>query len=414
MSAKKPYVFISYSHSDAGPATTFSTRLARAGIPHFRDTEAIEWGESIPERVHDALERATHLVVLISPGSEQSQWVAYEMGYARGRGVTLIPYLLHPKMQVPGFVANIRYVQTRSDEIKFIASLKTMLSKAAKIGKTPTVDHSARRSKPGSGGVLKEGLKQIRSEHPQVQQDGLDSLVELKASTELMGLLGHREPRVRAVAAQGLARLKHREAIPYLVDGLRSREGKTTDPIIPGAEDALAHFGADALDGILTRLPDGLSRSNGGERWTKALASTVDRQTVSVLLKRTVETHRQVFLQAALQSGLRLTRRELEPAIRACALKYDNRRYHDDVSGWLVDSPAARLAWVRGLLQRWIEKDALYVAPDERFWWTTERLAKRCITIEAISPSKLKQLATKVPNQELGKALADAATNVST
>jgi hypothetical protein len=107
---RQPYVFISYSHADATSAEQFSLRLQQARIPHFRDTEAIEWGESIPERVHSALEKATHLVVLISPGSEKSQWVAYEMGYARGRQVTLVPYLLHPRMTVPGFIANLRYL----------------------------------------------------------------------------------------------------------------------------------------------------------------------------------------------------------------------------------------------------------------------------------------------------------------
>ena len=64
---KPPFVFISYSHVDAGFADGFSRRLEEADIPYFRDVKAIGWGEDISERVHQALEQATHLVVLLSP-----------------------------------------------------------------------------------------------------------------------------------------------------------------------------------------------------------------------------------------------------------------------------------------------------------------------------------------------------------
>lgn len=122
------YIFISYSHSDSEFVSKFSDRLYEAGIPHFRDTKSIKWGESIPKRIHQELEKATHLVICISPGSEQSQWVAYEMGYAKGKKVTLVPYLLHPKMKVPGFIEDIKYLSTIDEETQFIKSISSKLS----------------------------------------------------------------------------------------------------------------------------------------------------------------------------------------------------------------------------------------------------------------------------------------------
>lgn len=121
------FVFISYSHSDKPFVLKFASRLRKAEIGFFMDTENIAWGEEIPKIVKEALVRATHLVVMISPGSEQSAWVSYEVGYAHGREVILIPYLLHPAMKVPGFLANIRYV-TRKEESGLIESLQTFRS----------------------------------------------------------------------------------------------------------------------------------------------------------------------------------------------------------------------------------------------------------------------------------------------
>jgi transcriptional regulator with XRE-family HTH domain len=131
LKAKSTFVFISYSHTDAEFANGFAERLRKAGIPHFRDVKSIAWGEDISERVHQALEESSHLVVLISPASAQSQWVPYEMGYAKGRNVVLIPYLLHPSMPLPSFIASRRYLSSPDEEGVFIASLQEDMKRFA-------------------------------------------------------------------------------------------------------------------------------------------------------------------------------------------------------------------------------------------------------------------------------------------
>lgn len=140
MPEKEPFLFISYSHTDKEFAVNFSKRLTRAGIKHFRDVASIRWGESIPRRVREGLESATHLVVLISPGSAESQWVAYEMGYAHGRNVDLVPYLLHPSMKIPGFIANLRCMVTRKDEADFINSIKDIIANSVATTKQSSND----------------------------------------------------------------------------------------------------------------------------------------------------------------------------------------------------------------------------------------------------------------------------------
>lgn len=149
-----PFVFISYSHADEKFATEFSARLKKAGLQHFIDRRSILWGDDIPDQVHRALERATHLVVLISPGSERSQWVAYEMGFARGKKVKIVPYLLHPSMQMPGFISSIKYLQDAKDETEFLSALRrkrqaTSIKRPAGVNSQPGLP-AANDQKPES------------------------------------------------------------------------------------------------------------------------------------------------------------------------------------------------------------------------------------------------------------------------
>ena len=119
------YVFIAYSHDDQEFALRFAQRLAWESIPHFIDVLSIPWGDEIPEHIHRALERATHMVVLISPGSEQSAWVSYEVGFAKARGIHLIPYLLHPSSEPPGFLKDNLYLKGRDQEPSVFATFKS-------------------------------------------------------------------------------------------------------------------------------------------------------------------------------------------------------------------------------------------------------------------------------------------------
>jgi hypothetical protein len=249
---RQPYVFISYSHDDADFAEGFSTRLQQARIPHFRDTDAIEWGESIPERVHSALERATHLVVLISPGSEKSQWVAYEMGYARGRQVTLVPYLLHPRMTVPGFIANLRYLRTGSpDETQFIASLRRMLQKAKRLqGQMSERDKKGKAAQSSSETDDKKLLiKLVCSTNPAKQEQAMEPVMRLgkEALSVLHELIGHRRLDVTITAYKLLGEITHESSLPYLQAGLypRRTSSKLRFPTAEYAANALLWYSTD-------------------------------------------------------------------------------------------------------------------------------------------------------------------------
>lgn len=416
ISRNTPYVFISYSHDDSSFAASLSARLHRTNIPHFRDIQAIEWGEHIPHRIHAALERATHLIILVSPGSERSQWVSYETGYARGRGVILVPYLLHPRMTVPSFLANIRYLHSRSDEAKFLKSLQTTIRRIQNSKKRSAKSQIDNSQEPKS--EVKEALAKIRSMHPQIRKDGVDVLVQHKAESTLLELIGHRDANVRSSAALALAMLKSKKALRYLIIGL-GHTGKTVrNPIIPDVENFLAHYDEHAFGLLLQEFPKkGDSNTEGYHwyrekyRWITALANTVDESTARQLLQRTIETGVDCYLEAALQSGLNLRKRDLEPAIHACLRSEERNHFvHSIISEWLSSSPNGALQWSRRLVRKWVESDVAIYSSSDKFWSSTMRLVESALLMGSIFPEEILVLTEPIANRELSNALNKLAT----
>ncbi len=105
-------VFISYSHTDSADAEAIVSTLDKIGVKSFQDVKDIEWGQPISARVRDGLESAAAIIVIVSPGSIKSQWVAYEFGYGTGTNKRVLPYLTHPSIDLPGFMADLSYVKS--------------------------------------------------------------------------------------------------------------------------------------------------------------------------------------------------------------------------------------------------------------------------------------------------------------
>ena len=53
-----------------------------------------------------------------------------------------------------------------------------------------------------------------------IRQDGVNALVKIGGDPQLFRLLVHREAHTRSASAEALARLRSKEALPYLIAGL--------------------------------------------------------------------------------------------------------------------------------------------------------------------------------------------------
>ena len=126
---KELRIFISYSHTDAAVVAKITPCLEAIKVPYFLDQKDVPLGDLVTERVDSAFPRCSHLIVVIFPGSRKSQWVAYEIGFARGQGLTIIPFLTHPAEDLPPFIRDIKYA-TRIEQL--LAYLEGLLAEGPK------------------------------------------------------------------------------------------------------------------------------------------------------------------------------------------------------------------------------------------------------------------------------------------
>ena len=124
---KKPFIFISYSHSDKQFVTDLVRCLREVDVECFLDEERIQWGERITDRVREALKTCIAVVVIISPSSLKSQWVPFEIGHAMGANSMgankmILPLLTHEMVDVPDYLREFRYQCDIDSAVAFFQS----------------------------------------------------------------------------------------------------------------------------------------------------------------------------------------------------------------------------------------------------------------------------------------------------
>src|SRR5262245_34639539 len=109
--------FISYSHADKEIALDIRRVCEKLEVSCFLDEKDISWGQSVTGAIAHGLRDCTHLIVVLSPASLKSAWVSYEVGRATERGMTILPFLTHPSIDLPGFFPDARRVSS-IDELR--------------------------------------------------------------------------------------------------------------------------------------------------------------------------------------------------------------------------------------------------------------------------------------------------------
>ncbi|MCA9195288.1 MAG: toll/interleukin-1 receptor domain-containing protein [Planctomycetales bacterium] len=108
-------VFISYSHVDSAIADSICTALEAANVSYFRDVKSIDWGDGINEEVRTALLESQSILAIISRASLQSVWVPFEVGYCSALGRKVLPFLVQPLLDLPGYISGVKYLSNLDD-----------------------------------------------------------------------------------------------------------------------------------------------------------------------------------------------------------------------------------------------------------------------------------------------------------
>lgn len=135
-------IFISYSHEDKPQAQTLARNLIQARKNVWIDEWEINAGDSLIERVEDALGSADAILILLSENSVQSAWCQKELrsGLLREleRKSTLVIPVRLDDCEVPLFLREKRWIDLRksstlNSEFEFLLrSLETVTNPAQK------------------------------------------------------------------------------------------------------------------------------------------------------------------------------------------------------------------------------------------------------------------------------------------
>ncbi|MGE3309980.1 MAG: HEAT repeat domain-containing protein [Limisphaerales bacterium] len=215
-----PEVFISYSRKDADYAEVLRGRLRDAGFCSWIDLEGLQAGEEWCQEIDQAIRDSVALVVLLTPASRASAYVAYEWAFALGAGVRVIP-ILWIATDVPHRLANLQHLDFIAPDNRPWKSLLNALEAATQSRPT----HAIRidRSAPA---LVKQSAAALDSPEPGVMETAMRRLAEMKspeADDVLVQALNHPLPDVRIEAGLHLGRRKDPRAVPCLIEGNRRR-----------------------------------------------------------------------------------------------------------------------------------------------------------------------------------------------
>ena len=111
----KAQVFISYSRKDINFARRLASDLEEAGFDVWWDISDLKGGDDWVRFIPTAIQASQYFVVLLSPSSIQSEWVAKEYSFALRLRKKVVPAMIKP-CEVPFALNTINYVDFVHEE----------------------------------------------------------------------------------------------------------------------------------------------------------------------------------------------------------------------------------------------------------------------------------------------------------
>ncbi len=129
-------IFISYSHSDNDFIDKLVSKLKERRVPVYLDKMELGVGDSIIEKIQDAITDASHLIVVISNNSINSNWCKLELsaGFIREleESETIVLPIVIDDCKIPLFLRTKLYLDFRN---KFDVGFEQLIQSLLKLEK---------------------------------------------------------------------------------------------------------------------------------------------------------------------------------------------------------------------------------------------------------------------------------------
>lgn len=128
-------IFISYSHADKPKVDLLAAYMVKRNATVWVDTWELNVGDSIIQRIQDAITESDALLVVLSNASVESEWCKKELntGLIREldeKRVVVLPVLLED-CQIPLFLRDKMYADLRTDFESGLSSIMDAVSKVS-------------------------------------------------------------------------------------------------------------------------------------------------------------------------------------------------------------------------------------------------------------------------------------------
>lgn len=238
-------IFISYSRKDIEKVRPIINDLEARDFKVWLDLSNIDYGDTFPDRIAEALDASDSLLFMCTPNSLLAPYCKKEIGYARTNGKMIRAILVDGKMPKQGWFAldyqDVNCINITKDEQKrkFIEDIESVYQpeKAAKRAlKIEEAKAAARRK------VLEEEKKRIQ----EAEQKARDE--------ELARLRRKEEERIRKVAEEKARKEAEQNAREAQRIHKETKDTKTESTITTNENPILSFFIMLCLFGIVFLL----------------------------------------------------------------------------------------------------------------------------------------------------------------
>lgn len=117
-------VFVSYSTKDLVNATALRSWVASAGAQTYLAEYSLQPGSPVAAEILSAIKSSDLFLLLWSDNARGSEWVPQEIGVAKGADRAIIPIVLHPGLELPGFIRDLKYLEVYRDPMASVQWLR--------------------------------------------------------------------------------------------------------------------------------------------------------------------------------------------------------------------------------------------------------------------------------------------------